>query len=34
MVNKDVHKHPETVSDLFAYIRFFEEAIKYSREPY
>lgn len=34
MVNKEVQKNPEFISDLFTYLRFFEEAIKYSREPY
>jgi len=34
MINKEVSKNPELVSDLFTYIRFLEEAIKYSREPY
>lgn len=34
VVNKEVQKNPELIADLFTYIRFFEEAIKYSREPY
>jgi hypothetical protein len=31
--NKEVSKDPELVSDLFTFIRFFEECIKFSREP-
>ena len=34
MVNKEIAKNPELVADLFTYIRFLEECIKYSREPY
>lgn len=34
MINKEVSKNPELVGDLFTYIRFFEECIKFSREPY
>ena len=34
VVNKEVQKNPELIGDLFSYLRFFEEAIKYSREPY
>lgn len=34
VINKEVQKNPELIADLFTYIRFFEEAIKYSREPY
>lgn len=34
MINKEVSKNPELVSDLFTYIRFLEECIKFSREPY
>ena len=29
-----MQKNPELIADLFTYLRFFEEAIKYSREPY
>jgi hypothetical protein len=34
MINKEVSKNPELVADLFTYIRYLEECIKYSREPY
>jgi len=28
-----VSKDPELISDLFTFIRFFEESIKFSKEP-
>ena len=34
MTNRDTIKNTDPVVDMFTYIRFFEEAIKYSREPY
>jgi len=34
MINKEVSKNPEMIADLFTYIRFLEECIKFSREPY
>ena len=34
MINKEVSKNPDLVADLFTFIRFLEEAVKYSREPY
>jgi hypothetical protein len=34
MTHKEINKNPEPIASLFTYIRFFEEAIKYSREPY
>ena len=34
MTNRDFGKNSDTIADMFTYIRLFEEAIKYSREPY
>ena len=34
MINKEVNRNPEIVADLFTYIRFLEECIKFSRESY
>lgn len=34
MINKEVSKNPELIADLFTYIRFLEECVKYSRESY
>jgi hypothetical protein len=31
MINKEISKNPEIVADLFTYIRFLEECIKFSR---
>jgi hypothetical protein len=34
MINKEVNKNPEIIADLFTYIVFFEETIKFGKEPY
>jgi len=34
MINKEVNKNPEIIADLFTYIVFFEELIKFAKEPY
>ena len=34
MLNKEMAKNPELISDLFTYIIFFEEMTKVSKEPY